>query len=138
MKPEQRYWTRIAAHLRRAGFRVDRVENVVLDGMPDVFGVSHEYGRMFWLELKYRDVWPLRLNTRPLGEKRGLRKSQKVWLWDVSDRTHSAYILFGVGDSEHFLIPGVDAYLVNQMTRETLEQYRVSLDELVEILEAGR
>ncbi len=50
MKPEARLWQAMKAHMWMPGDRLDRVENAVTDGQPDVNGCLA--GEDVWVELK--------------------------------------------------------------------------------------
>ena len=77
---EKEFWKKVqrglSGLLDGMGGRMDRVENGVCDGMPDVSAACA--GVDIWIELKYMAGWPSRANTRVLGD-RGLRPEQINW-----------------------------------------------------------
>ncbi len=61
-KPEQALWDKIR-NAMGAGWRADRVENKILQGMPDVyFGISPQL--VGWLELKVVPLMPTKEQTK--------------------------------------------------------------------------
>lgn len=114
-KREQLLWDAMKRNLP-AALWMQRVENLVGDGMPDVY-----IGRTgCWVELKAPSRIPTRPTTPLLG-KEGLRQSQKNWF--IKHRTMAApesYILIRALDGEIFLIAGMHADGVNEMTVEVL------------------
>ena len=96
------------------GGRMDRVENGVVEGMPDVSTTAA--GIDVWLELKYVAKWPSRSNTRVLGD-RGLRAEQINWHLRHARAGGNSWILVGVG-KEMYLARGADAQDVNGWVSE--------------------
>lgn len=101
--PEQRFWDR-ARRALSPYLHIERVENVLSDGMPDVWVLAPS-GLVTPVELKAVVGLPARHTTRVLGAA-GLRQSQKNW--HMTWRQHggrSAYLI-GVGGDRQLLIPG--------------------------------
>lgn len=96
------------------GGRMDRVENGVCDGMPDVSLCAG--GVDTWVELKYVAKWPSRANTRVLGD-RGLRTEQINWHLRHARAGGSSWVLVGVG-KEMYLARGSEAMEVNGWVSE--------------------
>lgn len=74
-KPEQRLWDR----LRQSAppkFLLERIENVVGTGRPDVDLLVE--GRVWNVELKVVEAWPARRTTPVLG-RNGLSLAQRNW-----------------------------------------------------------
>jgi hypothetical protein len=119
---EQKLWDRFKAH---AGKELDleRVENLVGDGMPDVYSV----GTGVWVELK-APIVPKRANTPLLGEKEGLRVSQKNWIRNAVNRGRAVFILIRDSESELYLVPGQYCSVINAMSRESIREASVARD----------
>lgn len=115
-KPEQRLWDRMRNALGTLT-RLERVENVVTVGMPDV--VSCVEGSVVWVELKAVEVFPHRPSTAVLGNK-GLSREQKNWHLDWARWGGRSYVLIGVGSKHLFLISGVHADEINDMPHNEL------------------
>lgn len=96
------------------GGRMDRVENGVVEGMPDVSACAG--GVDTWIELKYVAKWPSRANTRVLGDY-GLRPEQINWHLRQARAGGSSWILVGVG-KEMYLARGDQAKEVNGWVSE--------------------
>ena len=96
------------------GGRMDRVENGVIEGMPDVSTTAA--GIDVWIELKYVAKWPSRANTRVLGDK-GLRAEQINWHLRHKRAGGRSYILMGIG-KEIYLADGMYAKEVNSWVSE--------------------
>lgn len=96
------------------GGRMDRVENGVVEGMPDVSLCAG--GIDTWVELKYVAKWPSRANTRVLGDY-GLRPEQINWHLRQARAGGSSWILVGVG-KEMYLARGAEAKEVNGWVSE--------------------
>lgn len=96
------------------GGRMDRVENGVIEGMPDVSTTAA--GIDVWIELKYVAKWPSRANTRVLGDK-GLRAEQVNWHLRHKRAGGRSYILMGIG-KEIYLADGMFAKEINGWVSE--------------------
>ena len=96
------------------GGRMDRVENGVVDGMPDVSTTAASID--VWLELKYVAKWPSRANTRVLGDK-GLRPEQINWHLRHARAGGSSWVVVGIG-KEIYLARGSEAKEVNGWVSE--------------------
>lgn len=95
---EKNFWTLIRNSL---ALKMYRVENKVMQGMPDVHYIRN--GKSGWIELKYMDEWP---------KKRvacGLMLSQSLWLKDYKDHKGKCWILVRIGRDFIGLIDGKDA-----------------------------
>lgn len=113
-KTEQRLWDR----MRRAigtRVRLERIENVVGVGTPDVLACCHITA---FVELKAIDAPPVRETTRVLGTS-GLSRDQRNWHVDWHKWGGTSYVLIGVG-RRIFMLPGALADEVNEMTMEQL------------------
>ena len=104
----------LGAVLDGMGERLDRVENGVVEGMPDV---NMACGSVeLWVELKYIDRWPSRANTHVLG-KRGLRVEQINWHLRQQRAGGKSFVLVGIG-KEIYVAKGSWAKDINGWTSE--------------------
>lgn len=132
-KAEQLLWD---SFKRNAPSQLDlqRVENLVGDGMPDVYvGYSGK-----WVELKAPPTIPVRPGTPLLGTHSGLRQSQINWhlkhCWNgIAPRS---YILVRTSDRELILLPGGAADIINGLPLIELRTYRCALGTWPDIMEA--
>lgn len=115
---EKDLWKKIqrglGAIIDGVGGRMDRVENGVVEGMPDVNMCAG--GVDTWVELKYVDRWPSRANTFVLG-KYGLRPEQINWHLRQARAGGKSWILVGVG-KEMYLARGGMVRDVNSWVSE--------------------
>lgn len=134
--PEQRFWDRTRPRLT-AHFLVERVENLVGVGTPDIW-VLAPTGRVTPVELKAVQGWPARLSTRVLGPKAGLSQDQKNWHLTWQQAGGRSAILVGVGGNQQFLFPGHACDLINEFSRHHFENLaQQSWDRIVLALNNG-
>lgn len=114
-KPEQRLWDRMRNALG-AQLRLERIENLVSVGMPDVLAIKQQ--RVSFVELKAQAEWPARATTSVLGRE-GLSVDQRNWLLDWRSHGGTAWVLVSVG-KEHFLFDAKHADTLNTFTQEQL------------------
>lgn len=115
-KPEQLLWDAMKRNLPK-DLDLQRVENLVGEGMPDVYvGRSGK-----WVELKAPPRIPARANTPLLGDRWGLRTSQKNW--HIKHHSHRgskdrpSYVLIRIAATgELMLIHGCVAESINQLS----------------------
>lgn len=124
-KPEQRLWDRMRAKAVAPRVRLERIENLVGDGTPDVIAISH--GQVTWIELKAVDAFPAKAETRVLGAK-GLNISQRNWHYNWYAEGGRSLIVIGINISQIYAIPGFLADAVNDMSRGDLGKYAIALD----------
>ena len=87
------------------------VENVVLDGTPDICCT------LGWIELKYLDDWPKRANT---GVDFGIRPAQVIWHHGWRKAGGRSFFLCQVA-REYMLFGGYDgSFLAAKPTKEAL------------------
>lgn len=109
-KPEAAFWTRtVRPILRREAvllgvkLHVERVENVVAVGTPDVdYCADAVAGK---IELKYATRMPVRENTAVLGKGKGLRRSQLAWHYLRARSGGLSFVLIGAPGAM-WLLPG--------------------------------
>lgn len=122
-KKEQRLWDRMRRALN-GRVRLERVENVVTVGMPDVMALAN--GMVTWLELKAVDNYPARESTRVLGNA-GLSQDQKNWHKDWARWGGVSLIVIAV-EQDTFVIPGRAGDEVNEFTQQELREYNLAID----------
>jgi len=115
-KPEQRVWDAMRSKAP-PGVWLERVENVVADGMPDVHVLMH--GKMAWVELKAA-VCPARSSTRLLGVN-GLRQSQINWHLKAAARSLPVYTLVRDDSMRLYLVHADHATAINDFTAAQLQ-----------------
>lgn len=122
---EQRLWDRFRSH-RPAFVRLERVENMLAAGFPDVIAQVRLSSSTWLVELKAVSSLPVRPTTAVFGDKDGLTVDQRNWLLDWMHFGGHALILGASGEGAHaihWLIPGSLADAFNDMT---LAELRVS------------
>jgi hypothetical protein len=107
--------------------RIDRVENGLVDGMPDVN--CYLCQRELWLELKYVEAWPVRASTPVLGRK-GLRPEQVNWHIRQAAAGGMSWVLVGIG-RETWITDNKYARDVNSWTKEMWESEGMPFSEFL-------
>lgn len=107
--------------------RIDRVENGLVDGMPDVNCCVK--GSDLWLELKYIESWPARAATQVLGRK-GLRPEQVNWHIRQSAAGGVSFIVVGIG-KETWVADNAYARDINSWTKENWEALGMTFEEFI-------
>ena len=111
--------------------RIDRVENGLVDGMPDVNMCIK--GKDVWLELKYIEGWPARDTTQVLG-RRGLRPEQINWHIKQGLAGGTSFIVVGIG-RETFVTDNEQVRDINTWTRPDWLAQAVTLEDFLKSLE---
>lgn len=112
---------RLVADLRRRGAHVQRIEDAVSAGIPDVNFCVH--GREGWVEVKWRSHWPRRPDT-PV--RTTLSAIQTMWIEDRRRAGGRAWVLLQV-ERDVFLVDGNEAgELRNGLTRDQLRAVAVA------------
>jgi hypothetical protein len=96
--------------------RIDRVENVLVDGMPDVNYCTE--GVECWIEIK-NPKEPKRDTTPLFGSNHKLSAEQKNWMLRQMNAGGKAFILIST-NKRWMLIDGKHADRVNEMTVSAL------------------
>jgi len=96
--------------------RMDRIENVVGNGTPDINYCAE--GRESWIELKSPKE-PKRVGTTLFGSNHRLSTDQKNWFLSQQNAGGNGYILIAT-DVRWILISGKHADLINTATVEYL------------------
>lgn len=117
---EQRLWDTMKRNAP-SDFWLQRIENVAVEGMPDVYVVCAE---PCWVELKAPTA-PKRPTTRLLGNE-GLRPAQINWHLKVASMGVRSFILIRDDAAHLYLIPGPFAQLVNDMTIPELQKISIA------------
>lgn len=101
--------------------RLERIENMVGEAMPDVLGINRD-GHVFWLELKALLDWPKRESTFPLKAK--FEKGQLGFLcsWRSGWDGH-AFLLLRVGTVYYLIKPTMD---LDKLTTSQLREAAVA------------
>jgi hypothetical protein len=115
-KQEQRLWDTMRKNAP-PGLHLERVENAVGDGTPDVHYMKK--GSLGWIELK-APKRPAKETTRLLGDE-GLRISQENWLGVATFFEIPAYVLIRDDHKNLYLIPCKYWETMNDMTAQELE-----------------
>ena len=132
--PEQRLWDRMRSKLRGKGIRLERVENLVSKGRPDVDALAA--GLVTLVELKAVDAYPARPQTPVLGARKGLSIDQRNWHLDWLAYGGRSLVLVGVGSRDVFAFRGDHADKVNSYNTNDLVRHAAAAgwDEVEAIL----
>jgi len=115
----------LVRRLREYGAFVQRIEDSIARGVPDIFAVLD--GQAFWIEAKYRERWPARASTKV---RVGLRPEQVIWLMDCWDAGGWCYVVLRVGRSETLWFRGADARrIADGMTADRLRKIAIEAPE---------
>ena len=110
--PEQRLWDRFRKNCGN-DLRLERIENLVGEGIPDVLACSG--GVVTFVELKCRPQAPSRITSKALGRKYGPRRSQVAWHEDWARSGGRSVFLVEV-QGEVFLHDGMCAPHLHEYT----------------------
>jgi hypothetical protein len=122
---EQRLWDA----MKRAApkeFWLQRVENVVGDGMPDVHSCCRVScaASLTWVELK-AVTRPKRIATRFLGNE-GLRTSQISWHMKAASMSVRSFVLVRDDHKALYLVQGKFADAMNEWDLPTFESHSIA------------
>lgn len=115
MSERQNYKT-LRMKLPQGHDRLDRIENVVVTGMPDINFCSN--GVESWLEMK-SPVEPKRPTTPLFGSNHKLSQAQMNWMLRQTKAGGRCFILIAT-DKRWMLIDGSFADNINKMTIQDL------------------
>lgn len=115
---EARLWARMRTGIADKCF-VQRVENMVGEGVPDVWLCSKITGEGAWIELKARTIAPVRASTPIFSGDSGLRPAQVSWIHSRASAGAAIYVL-GQCEDWVFLIHGRYARDLAGMTADDL------------------
>lgn len=116
-KAEQRVWDSMKRNAP-SNIWMERVENMVKEGMPDVWVAAH--GKHSWVELKAAKL-PVRATTPLLG-KDGLRQTQLNWHYKAAQRGLPVYTLIRDDKNQIYFISCQHSEQVNRMTATELSK----------------
>lgn len=109
--PEARLWQRMKANLEKYPVHLERIENIVGVGMPDVLSICD--GLIAWVELKAVVSLPARSTTKILSGTKRLSQDQKNWHMNWHKNGGQSYILIGVGSRDFWFFDGRCADFIN-------------------------
>ena len=113
--PEQRLWDRFRNNCPPRLVRLNRVENAVGVGDPDVEIISR--GKVSKVELKAVDCPPARGSTSLLPKGKGLSTEQENWLIEWLKHGGNGYVLIGVGSGQYLIsCRTIAPALINSLT----------------------
>lgn len=119
MKPEQLVWQALKRAAKINDMMLQRIENGVLDGMPDVFGINKN-GAVFFIENKALANLPVRENTLVL--KRYVRPQQINWHRNYARYGGKSYFLVKV-NRQFFMFSGLTVvHYIDTMNKTLFEQ----------------
>lgn len=115
-KTEQKLWDRMRNNMRIAHYdvRMERIENLMGAGMPDVVLLAK--GNIRFAELKAVEAAPVYSATPLLGTAKGLSVAQRNWHIEWNRDAINSVIVVGVGSTEVYFLSGRRADALNQMT----------------------
>lgn len=111
---EQRLWDRLRNNISPKAVNLQRIENMVGAGFPDVVAISD--GVVTPTELKAIDELPKMIKTRLLGPQ-GLSVEQRNWHTSWAKYGGQSLILLGIGvgsSCRHYAAVGAQADEVNE------------------------
>lgn len=116
---EARLWTRMRAGIVDQCF-VQRIENMVGEGVPDLILYLRDNGRCALIELKCRPLTPVRANTPIFTGSYGLRAEQVAWIYSRASAGAAIFVLGQCGE-DVWLVHGRYARDLAGMTRVDLD-----------------
>lgn len=108
--------------IKKAGGRIERVENAVGAGMPDVNLCLG--GIECWIELKVAGKWGVRRPT--FRVQRGLEPAQINWLLSQHRAGGKSFVLALI-ENACYLVPGAEAELFNDFMPDDFLLWRVDI-----------
>ena len=112
---ENNFWRYIKNHMKGIGI-FTRIENSFFKGIPDVnFLIDGIEG---WIELKYREKFPVRTNT-PIRLQH-FTKEQKLWHKNRVENGGRTFLFVKV-DKTYYLFKGKNIQLVGDMNRKEMK-----------------
>lgn len=117
---EARLWTRMRAGVVDQCW-VQRVENTVGEGVPDVILHRKADGQCAFVELKCRPLAPVRGSTPIFAGDSGLSPAQVAWIYSRASAGAAIFVL-GQCSEELFLLDGRFSRELSTYSREMLNQ----------------
>jgi hypothetical protein len=125
-KQEQRLWDRMRHSLKDHVY-LERVENVVTPGRPDVDTLWD--GIVLPVELKALENFPARPSTPVLGGK-GLNQNQLNWWLNWKRWGGKGFVVVSVG-GDLFVVPAQLSDQINSFNRTQFAKYKATWPELI-------
>lgn len=125
---EQKLWDRMREALR-LDFYMERIENAVASGRPDVDVMWR--GITIPIELKARPNPPIKSTTPVLGVN-GLNLNQLNWWLRWQQNLGRGFILIGISNCTMYAVPGRYSESVNFMTLKQLKPFEVAWREFAD------
>lgn len=123
---ESRFWKLLREDILPSG-HYSRIENEVDPGTPDVsFCVGGAEG---FLELKYRPRYPRDPDAPMLGDRYGVRPTQRVWIRKRLKAGGRVWFLVGVA-RDLYVAPGSLVDHINVLPRASFDAYASLRDPL--------
>lgn len=126
MNNEKNAYSTFRSKIMQRGDRIDRVENPIVPGMPDVsvcLRSAREDGKIvgkeFWLEMKAPEE-PMRPTTPLFGSAHPVLQSQANWFQSQIQAGGHAFFYIDT-DKRRLLIPGKFCDVINSLTVTELE-----------------
>lgn len=113
---ENTAWKWLRENLKGKGRRLQRIENIVGSGMPDINGCFN--GREFWIEVKAPKE-PKRPSTPLFGSNHKVSQEQKNWFMEQRQSGGRGYLFIDT-DQRRILIDGKFADDINTMTADEI------------------
>jgi hypothetical protein len=129
MAGERKLWERVRSRLVPF-FYVQRIENMVGEGVPDVLLVCRKTGAIVLVELKSVDRLPVRVKSKVFGSG-GLNPQQVAWIYGRASSGCRIWVLAGGDRGLMWLVPGAYAREFNDWGVNDLTPYAVTYDTLV-------
>ncbi len=124
---EQKLWDSMrAAQPKGRGLWMQRIENSVGEGIPDVLVMGRQ-GAVCWVELK-APVRPKRETTAFLGVKQGVRISQENWHVKAHSLEQKSYVLIRDDHNKLYLVDNSHVASLNSAVRSVVEHWSLASD----------
>ena len=123
-KKEQKLWDRMRHNLTGRGILLERLENAVGTGRPDVDALCR--GLFTPIELKAVDRTPARTTTKLMPSGDGLSVAQRNWHLAWRQHGGKSLIVIGVGSNIALGVEGEYADLVNDWSLETIARHAIT------------
>ena len=133
MAGERKLWERVRSRLAPF-FYIQRIENMVGEGVPDVLLVCRKTGAMVLVELKSVDKLPVRAKSKVFGSG-GLNPQQVAWIYGRASVGCRIWVLAGADRGLMWLVPGGYAREFNDWGIDSLNPWEVNYNALVECLQ---
>lgn len=117
-RPEAKFWDRVKRNLKKYPIFLNRVENIVGTGDPDVEALAN--GLCTKIELKAVLNAPKRHDTPLLGDSHGTLQTQRNWHLEWQRYKGRSIFLVGVGSFTFYAIDGSHHDELNDMTLEQM------------------